>query len=430
MTSISNGESGSAIRAKLNAGLRPLPFFAQPALWERPALNIGGPSSAFNTWLNKGGQAFAVGTDANFSNGAPVNPGVANYAPGDTITLAGGTLAASGIPTPARAMLTVSDTQAVSASIVSAGTLGTPGAAVVTGTTGTGSLVQLNVTINGGGGIGSIDSIAAAGDYTANPTDPTHEPVTDGAALAGAEVNVVMGVLRAHVTVSGSYTAPPANPAAQLSSSGSGTGATFDVAYTVQAVATDNPNGMPLIMRASGAFYTVPIGALTALLKPIGAAPWTISNAFATQDGADIVAGNTMPCAPAIILYNSSSGKAIIFAVGTSPGANAQWPTYWAIAHYDDARTIAGPVQTNAGVLFSPYFGWWQIQNDGTDLTYLISGEGTDYVNVRPTTASRALTESLASFIGSVDYVGFGVDRGEMFPNLDTLSILWNWVET
>ena len=95
-----------------------LPFFGDTTLlWQRPALNIGGPSGTFNTWLNQGGQAVGVGTDGNFSNGNPVAPGVGNYAPGHTITLAGGTLGPSDayhLPTAARTVLTLTDTQVVS----------------------------------------------------------------------------------------------------------------------------------------------------------------------------------------------------------------------------------------------------------------------------------------------------------------------------
>lgn len=73
----------------------------------------------------------------------------------------------------------------VGAAIVNAGTGGTPGAATVTGTTGTGTKFQATVTIEAGGTIESIDSISVAGAYTVPPTDLTAEPVTGGG-LTGA----------------------------------------------------------------------------------------------------------------------------------------------------------------------------------------------------------------------------------------------------
>jgi hypothetical protein len=158
---------------------------------------------------------------------ALASPGVGNYSPGDTITLAGGTV----IPGD-QAVLTVTATQAVSATIDTPGTGGVPGPDVVTGTTGVGTLFELNVTIGADGGISSIDSVAVPGDYTVNPTTPAFEPVVDSAALTGAVVNVVIGALTAIITNAGNYTAPPPNPVGQQSSSGTGTGATWTLTFS------------------------------------------------------------------------------------------------------------------------------------------------------------------------------------------------------
>lgn len=48
------GASAAALRAALAELARPAPFVGNQGLWMRPALNIGGPSSTFNTWLNQG----------------------------------------------------------------------------------------------------------------------------------------------------------------------------------------------------------------------------------------------------------------------------------------------------------------------------------------------------------------------------------------
>lgn len=150
------------------------------------------------------------------------------YAPDDTITLAGG----SGVTVPTQ--LTVSQTEAVSATIVSGGSGGTPGATTITGTTGTGTLFQASGVINASGGLTGALTVTLLGSYTANPTDVSAEPVTtsDGL-LTGATVALGMGVLAATISVSGDYQTAPANPVAQASTSGSGTGATFDLTYAI-----------------------------------------------------------------------------------------------------------------------------------------------------------------------------------------------------
>ena len=200
---------------------------------------------------------------------AAINAAGTGYVPADTITTTGGTFSAAGV-------LTVATTKVVSATVAAGGTGGTPGTATVTGTTGTGTKFQANVTISGGGAITAVNSITVAGSYTANPTTLTAEPVT-GASLSGATLNVVMGVatttvstpgsytvnaaaltqgatsgtgtgatfnttsygvLTVGVSEAGSYTTTPSNPAAQASTSGSGTSATLTVSY-VAADVTD-----------------------------------------------------------------------------------------------------------------------------------------------------------------------------------------------
>jgi len=78
------------------------------------------------------------------------------------------------------------------ASIVSAGTGGTPGAAVLSGTTGTGTQVQLNCTIGAGGTLQSIDSIAEAGLYTIKPDSPAVEPLSGGGFTSAPTVKLTL----------------------------------------------------------------------------------------------------------------------------------------------------------------------------------------------------------------------------------------------
>lgn len=151
-----------------------------------------------------------------------VDTGSGVYAPGNTITLAGG------VSSPAP-VVTVTLTKVVAATPATAGTLGTPGPAVVTGTTGTGSFFTANVTIDGGGGIDPAQpiEIVSTGSYSVNPTTPANEPVTGGG-LAGATLNVQMGVQTFTLTNPGIFTEnPAAGVFTQASTSGSGVGAIF-----------------------------------------------------------------------------------------------------------------------------------------------------------------------------------------------------------
>lgn len=108
--------------------------------------------------------------------------------------------------------LTNSGNASASASVLSAvvnnaGSGGTNGTATVTGTTGTGTKFQANVTISGGS-ISAVNSITTAGNYTALPTNPSAEPVTGGG-LTGAtlalqmQAQISMAFTTANATASG-----------------------------------------------------------------------------------------------------------------------------------------------------------------------------------------------------------------------------------
>lgn len=171
------------------------------------------------------------------------DPGIGNYAPADTILVAGGTQT-----TPVQ--LTVATTQVVSATIANAGSGGSDGTRTVTGTTGTGTPFQASVTV-AGGLITTILSISVPGSYTVNPTAPAAEPVT-GASLVGAELDIVLGVGTVSVTTAGVFTANPGGLAlAQTSSSGSGTGATFRYALMGVDAVTFSPAGSYTVFPAN-----------------------------------------------------------------------------------------------------------------------------------------------------------------------------------
>jgi hypothetical protein len=147
-----------------------------------------------------------------------LNAAGTNYVPDEVLTLVGGTATTAG-------EVTVASTKVVSATVAAPGSGGTDGTQTVTGTTGTGTKFQASVTI-ASGSITAVSSIVLGGDYTVNPTSLTNEPVT-GASLTGAQLNVVMGVNAVTLTNAGVYTA---NSATFTSTGGTGAGATFNTA--------------------------------------------------------------------------------------------------------------------------------------------------------------------------------------------------------
>jgi hypothetical protein len=237
--------------------------------------------------------SYAAGDTITLAGGVPITPAVLSitdtillstalnapgtgYAPGDTVTLAGGTHSIA-------AIVTLSTTNVVSASLAAAGSGGTPGAAVVTGTTGTGTKFQADVTISAGGIIASVDSIAVSGSYTVNPTSLTNEPVTGGG-LVGAQLNITMGANTIFVSNGGNYTVNPAGATfTQASSSGPGTGATFQSAIF---------GPLDVTFSVAGAYSTLPsnpVSQASTSGSGLGAefnVTWTGtgSNGFATGD--------------------------------------------------------------------------------------------------------------------------------------------------
>lgn len=157
------------------------------------------------------------------SGPAPSTPGT-GYAPGDGVTLAGGTYTSA-------ATLRVTQTKVVAATVAAGGSGGSNGTQTVTGTTGTAGIgktrFSASVTVSGGA-ITAVNSITVAGGYITNPTDITQEPVT-GASLTGAKLNLTMGADAFQVQTQGIYSRFPTSPVSQASTTGTGTGATFPI---------------------------------------------------------------------------------------------------------------------------------------------------------------------------------------------------------
>ncbi len=159
------------------------------------------------------------------------------YRPGDELTLQGG----SANP-PAR--LTVAATQVIVAAVAAGGNGGADGSHVVSGTTGKGAPFEARVAIVGGR-IVAVQAVTRPGTYTANPANPAAEPVV-GAGLAGAALRLEMGVgstmhgknadnPTVYVSEFGSYTSLPVGVVALTGGNGQGA-ALRDVTWQVQTI--------------------------------------------------------------------------------------------------------------------------------------------------------------------------------------------------
>lgn len=227
VTAVTSGGTLYANSVKLlnaTSGISSVVVTAAGSYATLPTISTTGPGS---------GATFSLAMKSVGAGVVTSQSGIGSYVPGNTITLTGGTFTTA-------AVLTVTHTQVSSATVSAGGTGGTPGTQTVTGTTGTGTKFQANVTISGGGAITAVNSITVNGSYTVNPTSLTNEPVT-GAGLTGAQLNIKMGASTVITSTPGSYTVLPSNPVAQGSTSGSGTGATFNAVWGVLSIGVTAP---------------------------------------------------------------------------------------------------------------------------------------------------------------------------------------------
>jgi hypothetical protein len=331
---------------------------------------------------------------------------------------------AGGTGTPGQ--IKVTDTQAVSATIVNAGGSGTPGPAVVIGTTGSGpTLFQLNVTIGVGGSISSINSVAVAGDYVTDPTDITNEPVADNSSsgITGAVVSVQMGALAATVVVLGAYTVTPTNPVAQASSTGSGTGATWNVNFSPPITLTDGAGGLPLTI--DGSFINAGNGnvILSGVMKPLPAPPWTITVATS----AFVIMNSNGQAVFPLFFYDSVTSKTVSFAWLPESGSNGELVHFVAVPIGQAITPASMSLQNSAAAL-----AWWRVQNDGTNLTFWFSPDGV--TGFAPNQFFHQ--ESVMAYTpNAFDFVGVGVNRSwvESQPTdgyLGSAISLWNFTQT
>ncbi len=274
------------------------------------------------------------------------------YTPGDVLTMVGGTFSTA-------ATLTVSHTKAVSATVAAGGTgnLADGSGVIVEGTTGTGTKFRASVTI-ATNAIASVQSISLAGDYTVNPTLITAEPVTyisggTGTTLTGAQLSVVMGVLTAGVTTGGTYTIS----ATSLTSTGTGTGATFNTALYGAKTLTVNTAGdysvIPTnpVSQASatgggtGATITASFGLLAFTIATNGTG-YTSYPTFTVVDATGIngvITANMLVESPLTIVSGGqdiNSSVTLTFSSGTTTATATATVT---------AQTVSSTSLTNAG---------------------------------------------------------------------------------
>jgi hypothetical protein len=188
------------------------------------------------------------------------------------------------------------------------------------------------------------------------------------------------------------------------------------------ATATDNANGLPLVIQGGMEPENIGNDCLTALLKPIGAPPWTIKV---------LLAGFTVGASPyalPLVLYDSGNDKAQALAWWPTPTAGAYGKTriieYTGTVPGDSSSFVSAD---GKGFNFPDYRGWFKVDHDGVNITWSISPEGVLFMPIYSAAAD--------AFLGTIDKVGFGYDRvpvsaGTQFDGQEFASILWSWVES
>lgn len=184
------------------------------------------------------------------------------------------------------------------------------------------------------------------------------------------------------------------------------------------ATLTDNPGGLPLVLvgKQDSATYNV-----SAVLKTKGAPPWTITVGAAAFAPIKVGLAITYP----LVLWNSVTDKALTANWYIGDAADTGNFTIGKIPNFS-VGGAASIVEDNLGFgMASPdYFTWFRATNDGTNVTFSVSPEGQLWF---PT-----YVEPLASFVGTIDHVGFGVERLNQTSagHVDCACIVWSWVES
>lgn len=185
----------------------------------------------------------------------PIVSGVTTtYAPGDTITLTGGTALS-------QAVLTVSTTQIVSIVLNAAGSSYAVND-TITLSGGTSSVAAVLTVLTESAGKIETFSVTTAGTFSANPNGGNMTQASTSGSGTGATFQAaVFGPKAVTVTSGGVYGVEPSNPVAQGSSSGIGTGATFTATWGSTAAFSNGDwvqiSGVSGMTQLNGQTYVV-----------------------------------------------------------------------------------------------------------------------------------------------------------------------------
>lgn len=179
----------------------------------------------------------------------------ASYAPGDKITLAGGSFFTQAVLSVTTTKVTGLQLNAKGAAYAPADTITLAG-----GTPSTKAVVTVD-TVDGGGGILTFH-ISTAGSYTANPAGLSFTQDSTSGGGSGATFHyAIMSPNAVAVSTAGAYSAFPLNPVAQASTTGTGQGATFTVATTTELVLANGDwvqiDGVQGMTQLNGNTYVV-----------------------------------------------------------------------------------------------------------------------------------------------------------------------------
>lgn len=233
------------------------------------------------------------------------------YNPGDTVTLAGGT----GTP----AVVTVATSQLSVAAINAGGTGYAASSTFDVYVTGSGTCpipMVVNVTTNGSGVVTSYNSVTNPGQCTVNPTLSSAATTTYlGGAGSGLTLSLGTGPNTVTVSTVGAYTVLPTNPAAQASTTGNGTGATFTAFYSA----------LPLATTITG-FTNSTTVTLAATASATTSAQWAV---IAPDDSAAFQSAETTACGQNNGLNGGGAKILIPAGIYIVNNVNVTCPTTW-----------------------------------------------------------------------------------------------------
>lgn len=277
------------------------------------------------------------------------------YAVGDTITLAGGTFTEAAV-VQVDQVNNATQGQIVSVVVLTPGsyvTIPPTGPVYQASTSGSGSGAAFTLVFGSQGGedVGVVNagSNYAPGDTITLPGGTyTQQCVVEVGTIVNEDIGATSGpIATAYVSTPGEYTALPTNPLAQESTSGLGTGATFDLTFSGQALQSAtvyNTGSVGGTGYAVNDQITIAGGTLTSAATP--------AILFVTSVGLNgvvtgVYVGNpgaytALPGAPA---QGASYSQPITQESTTGVGTGAQFQVVWVI----EGAAVAIPVAAGSG---------------------------------------------------------------------------------